>query len=93
MAEVFEAIMVICFGLSWPLSVRKSFRSRTAKGKSLFFEVFIWLGYVSGIVGKLITGNITYVFIFYILNICMVSVDICLYIRNTHLDRQAEKAL
>ncbi len=87
MGEIFEAIMVICFGLSWPLSVYKSWKSRTAKGKSLFFEVFIWLGYVSGIVGKLVTHNITYVFAFYILNIVMVSIDICLYMRNLRLDK------
>ena len=47
--------MVICFGLSWPLSVYKSAKSRTAKGKSLFFEVFIWTGYVSAIIGKIVT--------------------------------------
>lgn len=88
--EIFEAIMVICFGLSWPMSVYKSWKSRTAKGKSLTFEIFIWLGYVSGIVGKLMSHNITYVFIFYIINIVMVSVDICLYIRNMRLDKQAE---
>lgn len=85
--------MVICFGLSWPLSVYKSWKSRTAKGKSLFFEVFIWLGYVCGIVGKIITQNITYVFAFYILNIVMVSIDLCLHFRNVRLDRQnAQKA-
>lgn len=92
MGEIFEAIMVICFGLSWPLSVYKSWKSRTAKGKSLFFEVFICLGYVSGIVGKLLTHNITYVFVFYIINIVMVSVDICLYIRNMRLDQLASRS-
>lgn len=51
--------MVICFGLSWPLSVYKSAKSRTAKGKSLFFEVFIWTGYVSAIIGKIVTQNLT----------------------------------
>ena len=91
MGEIFEAIMVICFGLSWPLSVYKSWESRTAKGKSLFFEVFIWLGYVSGIVGKLVTHNITYVFAFYILNIVMVSIDICLYMRNLRLDKMSAR--
>lgn len=91
LAEIFEAIMVICFGLSWPLSVYKSWKSRTAKGKSLFFELFIWLGYVSGIAGKLIMHKITYVFIFYIINIVMVSVDICLYIRNMRLDQLTDQ--
>lgn len=88
MAEIFEAAMVICFGLSWPVSVWKSFKSRTAKGKSLFFEVFIVTGYILGLVGKTVSGNITYVFLFYILNILMVSADICLYFRNRALDRK-----
>ena len=87
--EIFEAVMVICFGLSWPMSVYKSWTSRTAKGKSLTFEVFILLGYISGIIGKLVSGSITYVFIFYILNTLMVSADILLYIRNARLDKQA----
>ena len=90
MSEIFEAAMVICFGLSWPLSVSKSWKSRTAKGKSLMFELFIWIGYVCGIVGKIINHNITYVFIFYVINICMVSTDIVLYFRNVKLDRAAE---
>ena len=89
MGEIFEAAMVICFGLSWPLSVHKSWKSKTTKGKSLLFEVFIWIGYVCGIAGKVMTHNITYVFIFYILNIVMVSVDLVLYARNARMDRQA----
>lgn len=92
MGEIFEAGMVICFGVSWPLSVYKSWKSRTTKGKSLAFELFIFLGYISGMVGKLVTHNITYVFIFYVLNLVMVSIDLCLYARNLRLDRQAERA-
>ncbi len=86
--EIFEAVMVICFGLSWPMSVYKSWTSRTARGKSLTFELFILLGYISGIVGKLVSGSITYVFAFYILNTVMVTADILLYIRNARLDKK-----
>ena len=92
MGEVFEAGMVICFGVSWPLSVYKSWKSRTAKGKSLAFELFIFLGYISGLAGKLITHNITYVVIFYVLNLVMVMIDLGLYARNLRLDRQAERS-
>lgn len=41
-SHLLEALMILCFGLSWPLSIYKSWTSRTAKGKSLYFEVFIW---------------------------------------------------
>ncbi|MDR1194361.1 MAG: hypothetical protein LBK98_09405 [Peptococcaceae bacterium] len=87
MAATFEALMVICFGLSWPLSVYKSWKSRTAKGKSLFFEVFILLGYLCGMTGKIVSGSISYVFIFYVINALMVSADLCLYFRNRRLDK------
>ena len=39
--DLMEAVMILCFGLSWPISIRKSWVSRTAKGKSLFFRLCI----------------------------------------------------
>ncbi|HOP10879.1 MAG TPA: hypothetical protein PK629_05250 [Oscillospiraceae bacterium] len=89
MPEVFELIMVLCFGVSWPVSIAKSWKCRTAKGKSPIFLVFIIIGYLSGIVWKLLSNNITYVFWFYVLNLLMVAVDLCLYFRNARLDRLA----
>ena len=59
MAQVFEMIMLICFGLSWPFNIAKSIRSRTAKGKSIWFEVCIIVGYLCGLAGKFISGNVT----------------------------------
>ena len=50
--DLLETLMILCFGLSWPISIRKSWISRTAKGKSLFFEFFIWIGYIFGIMYK-----------------------------------------
>lgn len=90
MAELLEAGMVIAFGISWPLNIVKSLRARTAKGKSLPFLFFIWIGYICGIASKVISGSITYVFFFYILNFIMVSVDAALYFRNRRLDKLAE---
>ena len=91
MPEFLEALMVIAFGISWPMNIVKSVRARTAKGKSFLFLIFIWIGYVAGIASKLISGNITYVFFFYVLNLLMVSADILLYFRNRRLDSRAEK--
>lgn len=88
MPQFFEAAMIICFGISWPISVFKSWKSRTAKGKSLFFEVFILIGYLCGIAGKFMTQNITYVLIFYIINTVMILIDLALYYRNSRLDKK-----
>jgi hypothetical protein len=90
MAQLFEAVMIICFGISWPISIRKSLVSRTAKGKSLLFIFFIFAGYAFGITSKLIAGQITYVLVFYVLNLIMVGIDIVLYFRNLKHDKQAD---
>lgn len=82
MSEIFEAFMVISFGISWPLSIYKSYKSRTTKGKSLLFMIFVLFGYGCGITSKLLAENLTYVFIFYALNFVMVSLDLYLYYRN-----------
>ena len=91
MSQIYEALMVICFGLSWPTSIIKSYTSRTAKGKSLIFLLFIFVGYVFGIVSKLLSGNLTYVVIFYIINLIMVAIDLCLYFHNKRLDERKNK--
>lgn len=96
MLDLLEMLMIICFGLSWPLSIYKSFVSRTAKGKSLTFEVFIWLGYIFGIARKVLQmtggGDFDWLFYlgfaFYILNILEITVDMLLYARNRRLDQK-----
>ena len=90
-AQIFETIMLICFGLSWPFNITKSLRSRTAKGKSLQFEICIVIGYLFGIAGKFVAGNVTYVVAVYVLDLLMVTTDILLTCRNRRLDRLAEE--
>ena len=65
--------------------------SRTAKGKSLQFELCVVIGYLFGICGKFVSGNISYVLVVYALDVTMVTIDIILTLRNMALDRMAEK--
>ena len=98
LVDLLEALTIFCFGLSWPISIRKSLISRTAKGKSLFFEVFLIVGYAFGIARKIIqvavmgsSGFIFFLsFFFYVLNLIEISVDVGLYFRNTKLDKARE---
>ena len=100
LTDLLEALTIFCFGLSWPISIRKSIISRTAKGKSLFFEVFLLIGYAFGIGRKFIqtvymgsSGFIFYLsFFFYVLNFIEISIDVALYFRNTKLDKEREAA-
>lgn len=86
MSSIFETLMLICFGCSWPISVWKSWKSRTAKGKSVVFTYAIILGYICGILGKVTGGNINYVLALYVINLLMVCADLLLYYRNRKLD-------
>ena len=88
MSSIFESIMLICFGLSWPLNVIKAYRARTAKGTSLPFILLIITGYIAGITAKLVTDQINYVLIVYLLNLAIVSVNVAVYFRNVSLDRK-----
>ena len=105
-ASLLEMLMVICFGLSWPLNIRKAWKARSTKGMSLPFYLLIWAGYVVGIVGKLLTIHYhihvahtaavwtevvkRYVLIFYFLNCSMLTVGILIYFRNARLERAAK---
>lgn len=89
--SVFELGMLICFGVSWPISVVKSYRMKTAKGKSLPFLLAIVIGYVSGITHKLLYSR-DIVLVMYVINLCMVSTDLVLYFINRHYDKLREAA-
>ena len=91
MAQIFEVIMLCCFGASWPFNIVKSLRSRTARGKSLLFEVCVIVGYLSSLAGKFLSGNLRYVVAFYLMDILMVATDLALTLRNRRLDAQAER--
>lgn len=93
LAEIFEIIMIVLFGCSWPLNVMKSWRVRTTKGKSLMFLLFILIGYIFGIASKFINPAFDfatkwYVVFFYFLNFTMVAADVVLYVRNYMLDKK-----
>ena len=96
MAEIAEVIMIVCFGASWPFNVIKSYKARTAKGKSPVFLCLIIIGYIAGITSKFLNeaymsavNEKWYVLFFYFLNLFMVSVDLMLYFRNRSLDKKA----
>ena len=89
MGSMFETIMLICFGLSWPLNVIKAYKARTTKGTSLPFILLIIFGYVSGITAKLVTDQINYVLAVYLINLVIVSLNVIVYFRSKALDKNA----
>ncbi|MHC5056525.1 MAG: hypothetical protein ACYTKD_17655 [Planctomycetota bacterium] len=91
MAAYFEAGMLVCFGISWPFAVLKTYRSKSVGGKSILFLWLIFLGYVSGATAKVL-GEMTWVIALYALNGILVATDIALHYRYRGRTPEGEAA-
>ena len=97
LAQILEAVMLVCFGCSWPINLRKNYRAATAKSMSLGFILLSRLRRLpAGTIAKAVTvsnGGIVhwYVWAVYIFNICVVSLNIPVDFRNRKLDEKAGK--
>ena len=88
MGSIFETVMLLCFGFSWPMNLIKAYNAKTAKGTSLPFILLIIIGYVAGITAKIVTGQTNYVLAAYVLNLAIVLLNLVIYFRNSTLDKQ-----
>ena len=89
MSSIFETIMLVCFGLSWPINVIKAYKARTANATSLPFILLIFTGYIAGISSKVVSGQMNYVFVVYLINLAIVLLNIVVYFRNVALDKNS----
>jgi len=88
----FEAIMLVCFGLSWPMSILKTYRVKNPAGKSVTFLWLIIVGYLSGIIHKILAGA-DWVIWLYVLNTIMVATDLFLVCHYRSRNGAAKEAL
>ncbi|MBW9156018.1 hypothetical protein G9F71_015085 [Clostridium sp. FP2] len=88
--SVFEIIMLLCFGVAWPFSIYKSYKSKSVEGKSVIFLIVVIIGYASGILHK-IFYNYDKVIYLYATNMTMASIDFMLYINNWKIGKKNEK--
>ncbi len=89
--HLFEAIMLVCFGFSWPLNVIKAYKAKSAKGTSLAFILLIITGYIAGITAKVINHQFNYVLVVYFLNLAIVMSNLVVYFRNVALDKKRDR--
>lgn len=78
--SIFEIIMLVSFGFSWPFAILKTIRVKNPAGKSYLFMSLIILGYLAGCVHKILYSNDIVLYL-YILNTLLVATDmaLCLY--------------
>lgn len=79
--SILEVLMIVCFGLAWPVNLYNSLKGKSTRGKNLLFMSFIVLAYVFGILNKVFISVDAAVY-FYCLNEAMVLADFVLYYRN-----------
>lgn len=82
------SVMLIMFASSWVVNILKSIRARTAKGKSVLFELIIYAGYIVGTVGLIVDGVFGFMFWCYVLDLVLVTIDLIFTLRNVALDRR-----
>ena len=90
MAQVLEALMLISFGLSWPINALNAWKARTARGTSPAFLTLITFGYVAGIASKFVGNNVNWVLGVYVFNLVALVANDLIYLRNVRLDAWAE---
>ncbi|MDD5598700.1 MAG: hypothetical protein PHV82_12205 [Victivallaceae bacterium] len=91
---VFEAVMLFCFGASWPMAIYKTYKTRNPIGKSLPFLYLVFIGYTSGILHKYYHARDWVIFL-YIINLLMVGIDIILtkyYLAKNKKNKAAAKS-
>lgn len=76
--SIWEVLFLLCFAISWPVSIAKSLRTKVVIGKSPLFMSLVILGYIFGIIHKLLYSRDIVIFM-YIFNATLVSTDLFLY--------------
>jgi len=78
--SIFEIVMLLCFGVSWPISIAKALKTKKVSGKSPLFMGIVIAGYASGVLHK-IFYSFDWVIWLYGMNMVLVAVDMSLYFR------------
>ena len=76
--SIWEVLFLLCFAVSWPVSIAKSLRTKVVIGKSPLFMSLIILGYIFGIIHKALYSRDIVIWL-YVFNALLVTTDLVLY--------------
>ena len=88
---IFEVGMMLCFAAAWPFNIARAWKARTAVGSSPLFMIVIELGYILGMINKIVNDDVNYVFAFYVLDFVLVLIALGIFVRNKAIDRAKGK--
>ena len=92
--SILEAIMLVCFGLSWPISIYRTYKVKNPLGKSIAFLWLIIIGYLAGILNKIVGNKVDWVIWLYAINALKVATDLFLVLlyrrRNARMENSGK---
>lgn len=88
--SIWEILFLLCFAVSWPISIARSLRTKVVIGKSPIFMSLIILGYIFGIIHKLLYYRDIVIWL-YVFNATLVATDLILYFVFIKRNREAMK--
>ena len=84
---------MLCFAAAWPFNIARAWKARTAIGSSPWFMVVIEVGYILGMINKVVNDDVKYVFAFYVLDFILVLIGLAIFVRNTAIDRSRGRTI
>ena len=85
-SQICEFFMLFAFGFSWPFAIARTYKpghsGKGVAGKSPMFMIIVLLGYVGGILARLLDANTSndWLAIVYVIDMALVSTDLTLYL-------------
>ncbi len=96
LSQICEFFMLFAFGFSWPFAIVRTYKSghggKGVAGKSPMFMSIVLLGYVGGVLARLLDanpGNDWLCFV-YLVDMALVSTDLALYLHYAAKARREE---
>lgn len=82
--------MLFSFGFSWPFAIARTYRAKRVDGKSPMFMIIVLIGYLGGILARLLDSDPSndWLVVVYLADMSLVSTDLTLYFHYSRKNRR-----
>ena len=88
-SQLCEFFMLFAFGFSWPFAIARTYRAKRVDGKSPMFMAIVLVGYVFGIMARILDSDPSndWLIAVYLIDMTLVSTDLTLYFHYSRKNR------
>ena len=88
-SQLCEFLMLFAFGFSWPFAIARTYRAKRVDGKSPMFMAIVLVGYVFGIMARMLDSDPSnnWLIAVYLIDMTLVSTDLTLYFHYSRKNR------